>query len=207
MSGMNSGWRKIAVGAVVVALLIALAVFFPNLTSVDLSHLRWGLRPVVEQDQQQKPTTASGSRPGGGGGEMSEEDAKFFAKRGDYQNEVRASRYLDSATKDYFAGSYDEALRRLERAKWYDPSNFGVFKLSGQIFFEKSRYRRAFNDWAHATQLPNDDQTLLRDLDVLKRLIRYCRTELDRLQYLVNRNPEDRLSAARLRELEEKLQE
>ena len=95
----------------------------------------------------------------------------------------------------------------MERAKCYDPKNFAVFKLSGQIFFERSRYRCAFNDWARASQLPNDDQTILRDLDVLKRLIRYCRTEIDRLQRLVHRNPTDSLSAARLMELEGKLEE
>jgi len=46
---------------------------------------------------------------------------------------------------------------------------------------------------------------IVRDLDVLKRLIRYARNEIDRLQRQIFRNPDDALSAAKLRELEKQV--
>lgn len=128
-------------------------------------------------------------------------------ERNKHVNETRARLYVESATNDYYHGSYEEALRRLDRARIYDPSNFSIFKLSGQIFFEKSKFRKAFNDWERANQLPNDDRTISRDLDVLKRLIRYSRTEIDRLQRTINKEPENRVARARLKELEEQMRE
>ena len=127
--------------------------------------------------------------------------------RNRYLNESRAREYVESATTDYYHGSYEEALRRLERARIYDPSNYSIFKLSGQIFYEKNKLRKAFNDWERANQLPNDDRTISRDLDVLRRLIRYSRTEMDRLQRTVNREPDNRIARARLRELEEQMRD
>ena len=137
----------------------------------------------------------------------SEEVQRQQKAREDYLDTTRAREYLESATNDYYHGCYEEALRRLERAKIYDPTNFSIFKLSGQIFFEKSKFRKAFNNWERATQLPNDDQTISRDIDVLKRLLRYSRTEIDRLQRALNREPNNRLVKARLKELEEQMQD
>jgi tetratricopeptide (TPR) repeat protein len=188
---------KIILVTVVVGGLAAVAVIFPSASQLDFSHLRYGLRPVTSEETGSAPPVASAP-------DLLDEDTQV-QHRESVVNQARASYYLDSATRDYYQGSFEDALRRLDRAKIYDPTNFGVYKLSGQIFFERSEFRKAFNDWARATQLPNDDKALSRDLDVLKRLIRYGRNETDRLRRSVNRNPDDRLSAARLREIENQL--
>lgn len=185
---------KIVLAVAVVAILAIGGIFVQRFAYVDFGSLKIGLKPQV---------TSTGGEAGLATPTPDLDDD--FPNRDKHLNEARASQYLNHATRDYFSGSYDEALRRLERAKWYDPHNFGAFKLSGQIQFERSQYRKAFNDWARATQLPNYDQSLLRDLDVLKRLIRYCRNEIDRLQKTINHNPEDRISSARLRELESRM--
>lgn len=130
-----------------------------------------------------------------------------YQKRQDYLDATRAQNYVETATSDYYQGSHEDALRRLERAKIHDPTNYSIFKLSGQIFFEKNKFRKAFNNWERATQLPNNDKTISRDIDVLKRLLRYSRNEIDRLQRTLNREPRNRLVRARLKELEEQMQE
>jgi len=184
---------KIAIVCLAVGALAGAAVIFPYATSLDFSNIRYGLRPTVSEDPQSAVASETAS------------EEQFLAQRAVQLSRVRADQYLDSATRDYYQGSYEEALRRLDRAKWYDPANFEVFKLSGQIFFERHLYRRALNDWARASQLPNQDSTIRRDIDVLKRLIRYGRNEADHLRSHVNRNPKDQLAAARLSELEHQL--
>ena len=144
-----------------------------------------------------RPLTASESK-------LLEEQQK---ERKRYINESRARMFVESATNDYYKGSYDEALRRLERADLYDPCNFSAFKLRGQIFFEHNQYRKAFNNLERANQLPNDDKTLARDLDVLRKLLRYSRNEIDQLRQTVNNNPENKVAKARLKELEERIQD
>ena len=124
-----------------------------------------------------------------------------------YVNESRARMYVESATNDYYKGSYDEALRRLNRALMYDPNNFTAFKLSGQIFFENNKYRKAFNNLSMANQLSNDDKTLARDLDVLRKLLRHNRLEINKLRHTVNTNPDNKIAKARLKELEERAEE
>lgn len=188
-----------------IGLLIALLLFagymiseVPHSTAIDFSSVRRNLgntaarTPEADLDED----IASGS-----------EALAAIQSRNKYLNESRAREYVESATTDYYHGSYEEALRRLERARIYDPSNYSIFKLSGQIFFEKNKLRKAFNDWERANQLPNDDRTIARDLDVLRRLIRYSRTEMDRLQRTVNRDPDNRIARARLRELEEQMRD
>lgn len=133
------------------------------------------------------------------------ENIKEVRARTSFINESRAREYVNSATNDYYRGSYAEALRRLDRAKIYDPSNYSIYKLSGQIFFEQRHYRKAFNSWERAVQLPNDDKTIVRDVDVVKRLLRHGRTEIDRLQQRLYRHPEDQIASARLSELREEL--
>lgn len=197
MSAMSTGAKVILV-LVVLVILTLVGVFVQRFAYVDFTALRFGLKPQVNNTSQDAPHLAS----------LTDDlDAEEFPNRDKHLNEARATQYLSHATRDYFSGSYAEALRRLDRAKWYDPHNFGVFKLSGQIQFERSQYRKAFNDWARATQLPNYDQSLLRDLDVLKRLIRYCRFEIDKLQKTVFHHPDDRVSMARLKELEFRMEE
>jgi len=188
-----------------IGLLIALLLFagymiseVPHSTAIDFSSVRRNLGntaartpvPDLEEDIASEP-----------------EALAAIQSRNRYLNESRAREYVESATTDYYHGSYEEALRRLERARIYDPSNYSIFKLSGQIFFEKNKLRKAFNDWERANQLPNDDRTIARDLDVLRRLIRYSRTEMDRLQRTVNRDPDNRIARARLRELEEQMRD
>ena len=170
----------------------------PKSTSIDFSTVRRNLGNTAERDQEPDMEQLNASET---------EPLEVIQARNKYLNENRARQYVESATTDYYHGSYEEALRRLERARIYDPSNYSIFKLSGQIFFEKNKFRKAFNDWERANQLPNDDRTISRDLDVLRRLIRYSRTEMDRLQRDVNKDPDDRVARARLKELEEQMRD
>lgn len=189
----------IKIGAVIGLLLFIgyLVSEVPKSTSIDFSSVRRNLGNTAERaDADLEDTLASDS--------ISTDAIKT---RNRYLNESRAREYVESATSDYYHGSYEDALRRLDRARIYDPSNYSIFKLSGQIFFEKNKLRKAFNDWERANQLPNDDRTIARDLDVLRRLIRYSRTEIDRLQRLVHRDPDNRIARARLRELEEQMRD
>jgi len=189
---------------VIVVLVLALARYFayiPSATSIDFGTLRQNLSSLGIRTDFLEPEPASLSV------EISKVEIERIAERDKHVNETRAKQYIESATTDYYQGSYEEALRRLDRARIYDPSNFSIFKLSGQIFFEKSKYRKAFNDWERANQLPNDDRTITRDIDVLKRLIRYSRTEIDRLNRTLNVQPDDRVARARLKELEEQMRE
>ena len=188
-----------------IGLLIALLLFagymiseVPRSTAIDFSSVRRNLGSTAARDPVPDPDEELASSP---------EGLAAIQSRNKYLNESRAREYVESATSDYYHGSYEEALRRLERARIYDPSNYSIFKLSGQIFFEKNKLRKAFNDWERANQLPNDDRTIARDLDVLRRLIRYSRTEMDRLQRTVNREPDNRIARARLRELEEQMRD
>lgn len=191
------------IGAIL--LLLAVAYFFssiPSATSIDFGTMRknlasFGIRTEIEE----LPQIASTSKT------IEEEVAARNEERDKHVNESRARQYVESAINDYYQGSYEEALRRLDRARIYDPSNFSIFKLSGQIFFEKNKFRKAFNDWERANQLPNDDRTINRDLDVLKRLIRYSRNEIDRLNRTLNREPDNQVAKARLKELEEQMRE
>jgi len=188
-----------------VGLLIALLLFagymiseVPHSTAIDFSSVRRNLGGTADRTPEPDLEEDIASGP---------EAIAAIQSRNRYLNESRAREYVESATHDYYHGSYEEALRRLERARIYDPSNYSIFKLSGQIFFEKNKLRKAFNDWERANQLPNDDRTIERDLDVLRRLIRYSRTEMDRLQRTVNREPGNRVARARLRELEEQMRD
>jgi len=187
-------WSTLGYIVLTLTLIGTVVVMIPSCMTVDFTYIKMGLKPVTSGAKVEIATSSL--------------EADYPEKTRDLVLSAnRARTYLTSATRDYYNGSYDDALRRLERAKWYDPTNFGIFKLSGQIFFERSRYRKAFNDWARATQLPNDDQLITRDIDVLKRLIRYGRNEIDRLQQSINRNPDDEISIAKLHDLEEQLHE
>lgn len=191
--------------AVVVLLVLAVGYFFssiPSATSIDFTTMRKNLASFGIRTEVEEPVpVASITRT------IEEEVAARNEERDRHVNESRARQYVESAISDYYQGSYEEALRRLDRARIYDPSNFSIFKLSGQIFFEKNKFRKAFNDWERANQLPNDDRTITRDLDVLKRLIRYSRNEIDRLNRTLNREPENQIAKARLKELEEQMRE
>ena len=203
MPQMKNLKPKLKVLAIVV-LVLSLARYFayvPSATSIDFGTLRQNLASMGIRTDFIEPEPASITP------DISEIEQQRIAERDKHVNVSRAKQYVESAISDYYQGSYDEALRRLDRARIYDPSNFSIFKLSGQIFFEKSKYRKAFNDWERANQLPNDDRTITRDIDVLKRLIRYSRNEIDRLNRTLNSEPDNRLARARLKELEEQMRE
>lgn len=189
----------------IVLLVLAAGYYFssiPAATSIDFSTMRKNLASFgIRTEFEEPPPVASITKT------VEEELADRDEERDKHVNESRARQYVESAVNDYYQGSYEEALRRLDRARIYDPSNFSIFKLSGQIFFEKNKFRKAFNDWERANQLPNDDRTITRDLDVLKRLIRYSRNEIDRLNRTLNREPENQVAKARLKELEEQMRE
>jgi len=187
-------WLKPQYIVIVLVVIGGLAVIIPSCTSIDFTYIKQGLKPMTFEP---KVELASGPI----GSDYPEKSRDLV------MNANRANSYLASAKRDYFNGRYDDALRRLERAKWYDSSNFALFKLAGQIYFEQSRYRKAYDEWMLATLLPNDDQLISRDLDVLKRLIRYARNEIDRLQRQVYRTPDDVVSAAKLREIEKQVSE
>ena len=211
----NFSFKKIwpALKNVLIAIIVVAAFIFiaglPDKTSFDFAIMRrslsnYGVRQRNVADTSKadvsvtnRPLTASESK-------LLEEQQK---ERKRYINESRARMFFESATNDYYKGSYDEALRRLERADLYDPCNFSAFKLRGQIFFEHNQYRKAFNNLERANQLPNDDKTLARDLDVLRKLLRYSRNEIDQLRQTVNNNPENKVAKARLKELEERIQD
>ncbi len=185
-------WLKPQYIVIALVLLGGMAFVIPSCTTIDFTYIKQGLKPLTFEP---KVELASGPI----GSDYPEKSRDLV------MNANRANSYLASAKRDYFNARYDEALRRIERGKWYDSSNFALFKLAGQIYFERSQFRKAYDEWMLATLLPNDDQLIARDLDVLKRLIRYTRNEIDRLQRQVFRNPGDVLSAAKLRELEKQV--
>ena len=198
---------KSIIFVVAVLVLFAFIASLPNTTSIDFAIMRrnlsnYGIRQrnvdgSPKEETSLKPLTASEAQ-------KLEEQQK---EREKYVNESRARMFVESATNDYYKGSYDEALRRLDRAGLYDPCNFSAFKLRGQIFFEHNLYRKAFNNLERANQLPNDDKTIARDLDVLRKLLRYSRNEIDQLRQTVNENPDNKVAKARLKELEERIQD
>lgn len=179
----------------------------PNITSIDFMNLRnsvssyWGNQEDKQSFSSRKttiiPKTASETKA----------LMELQKERANYVNDSRARLLVESATNEYYKGYYEEALRKIERALIYDPCNFSAFKLSGQIFFENNKYRKAFNSLERANQIPNDDKTLARDLDVLRKILRYNRNEIDKLRHTVYVNPNDYLARARLKELEEQVQE
>ena len=198
--------RNILIAVVIIALFAFIA-SLPNTTSIDFAIMRrslsnYGIRQrnvdeTAKEEISLKPMTASEAKKL----EQQEKERKR------YINESRARMFVESATNDYYKGSYDEALRRLDRAGIYDPCNFSAFKLRGQIFFVHNLYRKAFNNLERANQLPNDDKTIARDLDVLRKLLRYSRNEIDQLRQTVNENPDNKVAKARLKELEERIQD
>jgi tetratricopeptide (TPR) repeat protein len=201
---MKSLMPKLKVLAVIL-LLLGVGYFIssvPMATNIDFTTMRKNLSSMGIKTDFLKPETPASLTV-----DIAPDERQRIAERDKHVNESRARQYVESATTDYYQGSYEEALRRLDRARIYDPSNYSIFKLSGQIFFEKNKYRKAFNDWERANQLPNDDRTISRDLDVLKRLIRYSRNEIDRLNRTLNKEPDNRLARARLKELEEQMRE
>lgn len=180
---------------VVLAGVVALLAFGQGCNSLDFQHLRWFTTPKVVQTENEARV---GRRVRVAGKLEDGERAHLaVAERSDY--------FVDSALREYYRGSYADALQQLDRAKLHNPHNYGAFRLSGQIHFELEQYYKAYDNWARAAQLPNDDRTMDRDLGVLKQVIRYSREQVVDLRNKVNREPRNRLAAAKLDELERKL--
>ena len=197
--------RNILMVLAVIYLFVFIA-SLPDSTSIDFAILRQSLSSYGSRERNKNINIKESDNSPKSASETAALE-ELQNERMKYINESRARMYVESATNDYYKGSYDEALRRLNRALIYDPHNFTAFKLSGQIFFENNQYRKAFNNLAMANQISNDDKTLERDLDVLRKLLRYNRLEIDKLRHTVNTNPSNKLAKARLKELEERIQE
>ncbi len=176
---------------VVLAGVILLLAFGSGCNSLDFSKIRFFTTPKLHGVVSRPVSTASATV------DMPARANLAVRERSDY--------YVDSARKDYFKGAYDEALAQLDRAKFHNPHNYGAHRLSGQIYFELENYYKAFDNWSRASQLPNDDEKINRDMTVLKQVIRYSRQEIIELKTRVNRNPNDRVALAQLEELERKM--
>lgn len=190
-------FQKLFFGGAGIMTISCLLLYFAGCTSFDFSKMKLGLSPIYTEEPAKEKDLK----------EKSTEEAFDPNLRERSHTQGRARAYVDEAIHDYYNGSYEEALRRLERAKQFDPGNYEALRLSGQIQFEQNSYRKAFNDWSRATQLPNDDREMTRDMDVLKRVIRYCRVEIDRLQRTVNTHPNDRIATEKLKELQSRMQD
>ena len=197
--------RNILIIVLIIAIFIFL-IYLPNVTSVDFATLRenisnYGIKQTSSNNTKNVmtgiPQTAS----------ETEKLKKIQEERSKYVSESRASVFVESAMNDYYKGEYKDAIRRLERAIIYDPSNYIAYKLCGQIYFEHNQYRKAYNMLEKANQFPNDDKTLARDIEVLRKLLRYSRNEIDTLRHTVHKNPNNKLALAQLKELEERVQE
>ncbi|MBF0408043.1 MAG: hypothetical protein HQM10_11850 [Candidatus Riflebacteria bacterium] len=123
------------------------------------------------------------------------------------EKEVSALYYLEAAWRDYYKCDYDEALRRLNRAKSFSMANYSIYRLSGQIYFETGKYRKAYSEWMQATALPNADKFLMRDIEVVKNLLRYVRDEYDITARKSYRNPDDLVAKYKTKELRQYMSE
>jgi tetratricopeptide (TPR) repeat protein len=192
-----SDFQKVILSGIGVLLTSVLLFYFSGCSTIDFSKFKYSMNPHVLSEAAKEKKEMNGKARQILRAEIDSLEARDKAGR-----EQRAKLYVQSAIRDYYNGSPDEALERLSRAQEYDPGSYEALRLSGQILYEQNQLRKAYNDWSRATQLPNDDKSIPRDLDVLKRLLRYCRHEKDRLQAKVNRQPSDRIANARLKELE-----
>jgi len=201
-------WIYGGIGLSVVVLILLAS--FSGCNQIDFSNIKYGFKSfdiTVKRDSRDSDREKSGFGAKGGKNASDPEELVDNTRPERQANAARANAFLEFAVRDYYNGNYDEALRRLNRAKEHNPANYTLFRLSGQIFFEQNLYRKAFNDWMRAMQLPNDDRSMGRDLDVVKRLIRYSRNEIDRLQRVINLHPGDRIAEAKLHELEQQMSE
>jgi tetratricopeptide (TPR) repeat protein len=192
-----SDFLKVVLSGIGVLLTSVLLFYFSGCSTIDFSRLKYSMNPHVLSEAAKAKKEQNGKALQALRAEIDAAESRDKATR-----EHRAKLYVKTAVRDYYNGSADEALERLSRAQQYDPGSYEALRLSGQILYEQNQLRKAYNDWSRATQLPNDDKSIPRDLDVLKQLLRYCRYEKDRLQAKVNRHPEDRIATARLKELE-----
>ena len=185
---------------IILTLLLYLGHKVPVATSVDFSSIR---KNLSNQNYNNYGTNNNNSNSQI---QSVTSDNAFHAQRASYVNQSRARFYVDDALMDYYKGDFSEAIRRVERAKSYDPTNFSALRLSAQIYLDQRKYRKAYEDLERAKQIPNEDETLARDLDIVRKLIRYTRSDTDRLKRYTYHNPEDKIAVARLNELIEQME-
>lgn len=193
------------ISVIIILVIIYLAKSVPAATSIDFTTIRknlsnQGASPKSPNDTNFESLFRTGY-------ESTETEKQLSKQRASYVDESRARLYVENALMDYYRGDYDEAFRRIERTMSYDSSNFLATRLNAQMNMELRRYKRAYNDLERAKQIPNEDDTVTRDLDVLRKIIRYTRSEIDVLQRHVHKTPSDMLAKARLDELYEQLKE
>ena len=203
LAKIKANWKYYAGGGTV--LLVVLGILYYLYHRINFSNIKIGFTTFDATAKKEGGDQRFPMRPGRNATDPEELVDNTRPER--QAGVARAIAFYEFAVRDYYNGNFDEALRRLDRAKMHNPANYNVFRLSGQIQFERGQYRKAFNEWMRAVQLPNDDRTMERDLDVVKRLIRYSRNEIDRLQHFINLHPGDRVAEAKLRELEEQMNE
>jgi tetratricopeptide (TPR) repeat protein len=186
------------VGAVILGIIGFLAYNVPKSTNMDFTSIRknisGGITAKSHVDADMRSIFASDY-------EVSEAERQFSEERSLFVKESRGREYTEQALMDYYRGDFKEAFRRVDRAISYDPSNYVATRLRAQLNLELRKYNRAYMDLERALQIPNEDSTLERDINVLKRLIRYTRIEIENLQRYVHGHPEDTLASARLEEL------
>lgn len=185
--------------------LIYLARAVPTATNIDFTSIRKNLstQGITAKSKPEADMKSLFTK----GFEQTAHEKQVSQERAAYVKESRARIYVESAISDYHRENYSEAFRRLERAQSYDPGNYLAARLSAQINLELRRYKRAYDDLERARQIPNEDDTVARDLDVLRKIMRYTRSEIDILQRHVHKNPGDALASARLEELYDQMKD
>jgi tetratricopeptide (TPR) repeat protein len=200
--------RKIAIAVSLLIAVIVLSVVgflaynVPKSTSMDFTSIRknigGGITARSQLDVDMRSMFAASY-------EVSEAEKQFSEERSLFIKESRSREYTEQALMDYYRGDFKEAYRRVDRAISYDHLNYMAARLRAQLNLETRRYNSAYADLEKARQLSNEDSTLERDINVLKRLIRYTRIEIENLQRYVHGNPGDLLASARLAELYEQM--
>ena len=205
---VNKKKQTILIAVMMIAIIVIIFIFFigqkvPTATNIDFSSIRQNLSTQGIKNYN------SGSRGTHKfkGPQVTKEELEQNSKRSAYVNQARARIYVEDAQMDYFQGNYAEARRRIDRAKEYDPSNFLAIRLSAQIYLDLRQYKKAYDDLERAKQIPNEDETVSRDLDIIRKLIRYTRSEIDRLKRYVYKHPDDEIANARLEELYAQMEE
>lgn len=204
---VNKKKQTLIIAITMLAIIAVILIFFigqkvPTATSIDFTSIRQNL-----STQGIKSYSGSKEHRQYKGAKISKEELAQNAKRSAYVNQARARIYVEDAQMDYFQGNYAEARRRVDRAKEYDPSNFLAIRLSAQIYLDLRQYKKAYDDLERAKQIPNEDETVSRDLDIIRKLIRYTRSEIDRLKRYVYKHPDDEIANARLEELYSQMEE
>lgn len=192
------------ISAIIIVVVGFLAYKIPKSTNMDFTSIRKNIGGgIVAKSRVDTDIRSMFSV----GYEVSEAEKQFSEERSTFIKENRSREYTEQALMDYYRGNFKEAFRRVDRAISYDNANYVAARLRAQLNLELRNYTRAYFDLERARQIPNEDSTLERDMNVLKRLIRYTRIEVENLQRYVHANPNDLIASARLEELYDQIKE